>query len=81
MSFGLKNTGATYQRLMDKVFKRLIDQNVEVYVDDIVVKSDLCDQYIKDLEEVFEALRRANMRLNPEKCAFGVEGGKFLGFM
>ena len=81
MSFGLKNAGATYQRLMDKIFKGMIGKSVEVYVDDIVVKSDSCDQHIKDLQEVFDALRRVNMRLNPEKCASGVESGKFLGFM
>ena len=81
MSFSLKNAGATYQRLMDKIFKKMIGRSVEVYVDDIVVKSDSCDQHVKDLQEVFNALRRVNMRLNPEKCAFGVEGGKFLGFM
>ena len=50
-------------------------------MDDIVVKSDSYDQHIKDLEEVFKVLRRTNMRLNLEKCEFGVEGGKFLGFM
>ena len=66
---------------LDKIFKGMIGKSVEVYVDDIVVKSDSCDQHIKDLQEVFDALRRVNMRLNPEKCAFGVEGGKFLGFM
>ena len=59
----------------------LIDRSVEVYMDDIVVKSHSCSQHIKDLQEVFDALRRVNMRLNPENCAFGVEGGKFLGFM
>jgi len=81
MPFGLKNVGATYQGLMDKVFKEMIGRNVEVYVDDIVVKSDSCDQHIKDLQEVFDALRKVNMRLNTEKCAFVVEGSKFLGFM
>jgi len=81
MPFGLKNAGATYQRLMDKVFKGLIGRAVEVYVDDIVVKSDSFGQHLKDLDEVFKALRGVNMKLNPEKCTFGVEGGKFLGFM
>ena len=81
MPFGLKNAGATYQRLMDKIFKGLIGQAVEVYVDDIVVKSDSFEQHLKDLDEVFKALRRVNMKLNPEKCTFGVEGGKFPGFM
>jgi len=54
---------------------------MKVYMDDIMVKFDSCDQHIKDLEEIFEALRRMNMRLNLGKCTFGVEGGKFLGFM
>jgi len=81
MSFGLKNVGATYRRLMDHVFHDMIGQNVEVYVDDIVVKSDSCEQHISDQKEVFQALRKYRMRLNPGKCAFSVEGGKFLGFM
>jgi len=81
MPFDLKNAGATYQRLMDKVFKGLIGRAVEVYVDDIVVKYDSFDQHLKNLDEVFKALRGVNMKLNPKKCTFGVEGGKFLGFM
>jgi len=81
MPFGLKNAGATYQRLMDKVFKGLIGRNVEVYVDDVVVKSESRDKHFEDLQEVFSALMTVGMRLNPEKCVFGVEGGKFLGFM
>ena len=52
-----------------------------MYIDDIVVKSDSFNQHLKDLDEVFRALRGVNMKLNPEKCTFGVEGGKFLGFM
>jgi len=72
MSFGLKNAGETYQRLMDKIFQGLIGQCIEVYVDDIVVKSDSFNKHVKDLEEVFKALRGANTKLNPEKCTFGV---------
>jgi len=66
---------------MDKIFKGLIGRVVEVYVDYIVVKSDPFEQHMKDLDEVFKALRVVNMKLNPEKCTFEVEGGKFLGFM
>jgi len=77
MPFGLKNAGATYQRLMDHVVHDMIGRNVEVCVDDIVVKSDSCKQHVADLKEVFQALRQHQMRLNPDKCAFGVEGGKF----
>jgi len=73
MQSGLKNVGATYQRLMDHVFQDMIGRNVEVFVDDIVVKSDSCEQHIKDLQEVFQALRSHRMRLNPDKCVFGVK--------
>nr|XP_025632476.1 uncharacterized protein LOC112727076 [Arachis hypogaea] len=81
MPFGLKNAGATYQRLMNKIFYDLISKTVEVYVDDILVKTIEADDLIGDLETVFAALRRYDMRLNPLKCAFAMEAGKFLGFM
>nr|KYP73371.1 Retrovirus-related Pol polyprotein from transposon 297 family [Cajanus cajan] len=81
MSFGLKNAGATYQRLMDKIFRHQISKNLEVYVDDMVVKSDDLYTHKSDLVEVFKQLRKHDMRLNPEKCVFGIAGGKFLGFM
>ena len=81
MPFGLKNAGATYQRLMDKVFKDQIGKNMEVYVDDMVVKSGEIEKHLEDLEEVFAQIRKYKIRLNPEKCVFGVRGGKFLGFM
>jgi len=81
MPFGLKNAGATYQRLMDKVFSHLMGQCVEVYVDDMVVKSPSHHQHAQDLSAVFSTLRQYNLRLNPDKCVFGVNRGKFLGFM
>nr|KYP48299.1 Retrovirus-related Pol polyprotein from transposon 17.6 [Cajanus cajan] len=81
MPFGLKNAGATYQRLMNKVFQNQIGKNMKVYVDDMVVKSEDLDRHLSDLAEVFQQLRRHDMRLNSEKCVFGVSGGKFLGFM
>jgi len=81
MRFGLKNIGATYQRLMDKVFSHLMGKCVEVYVDDMVVKSPSHHQHAQDLSAVFSALRQYNLRLNPDKCVFGVDRGKFLGFM
>nr|KYP66883.1 Retrotransposable element Tf2 [Cajanus cajan] len=80
MSFGLKNVGATYQRLMDKVFQGQIGRNIEIYVDDMVVKSGSLTDHMADLAEIFDELRKHNMRLNPEKCNFGVRRGKFLGF-
>jgi len=81
MSFGLKNVRATYQCLMDKVFQVQLGRNLQVYVDDMVVKFDNLTTHLANLEEVFGQLRKYNMRLNPEKCVFGVEGGNFLGFM
>ncbi|XP_022855573.1 uncharacterized protein LOC111376801 [Olea europaea var. sylvestris] len=79
--FGLKNVGATYQRLVNKIFAKLIGKTVEAYVDDMVVKSKHLNSHVSDLEEVFAMLRRYNMKLNPAKCALGVASGKFLGFM
>ena len=66
---------------MDKDFKEQIRKNVEVYVDDMVVKSLSPDQHAHNLDEIFVELKKHNMRLNPKKCTFKVGGGKFLGFM
>ncbi|XP_025685026.1 uncharacterized protein [Arachis hypogaea] len=81
MPFGLKNAGATYQRLMDKIFAKQIGRNIEVYVDDMVAKTKIGNNHLDNLTEIFGQLRKYNMRLNLEKCAFGVQSGKFLGFM
>nr|XP_023870391.1 uncharacterized protein LOC111982992 [Quercus suber] len=79
--FGLKNAGATYQRLVNHMFRPQIGRNVEVYVDDMLVKSLDEGSHLDDLQETFETLRRYKMKLNSSKCAFGVSSGKFLGFM
>ena len=81
MPFGLKNVCAKYQRLMNKMFAQQIRRNVQVYVDDILVKSRREEDHLDDLRETFDTLRFYNMKLNPGKCAFGVMVGKFLGFM
>ncbi len=81
MPFGLKNAGATYQRLVNKIFKEQIGRNMEVYVDDMLVKSRHADQHIADLEETFATLRKFRVKLNPAKCAFGASAGRFLGFI
>ena len=80
MPFELKNAGATYQRLMTKIFKPLIGRTVEVYINDFVVKSKTRSEHAQHLEETFLLMRTYNMKLNPTKCAFGVNT-KFLGFM
>ena len=81
MPFGLKNAGATYQRLVNQMFSKQIGRNVEVYVDDMLVKSKEEEDHLDDLRETFNTLRQYNMKLNPSKCAFGVSLGKFLNFM
>ena len=81
MPFRLKNAGATYQRLMTKIFKPLVGRTVEVYIDDIVVKSKTREEHVLHLQEVFHLLRKYDIKLNPAKCAFGVSAGKFLRFM
>nr|XP_017250755.1 PREDICTED: uncharacterized protein LOC108221384 [Daucus carota subsp. sativus] len=80
MPFGLKNAGATFQRMVNKVFADQIGRNMEYYVDDMIVKS-LFRDHADDLKECFETLRRNNMKINPAKCTFGVCSGKFLGYM
>ena len=81
MPFGLKNAGAMYQRLMNKMFPQQIGRNVQVYVDVVLVKSQREEDHLEDLRETFDTLRSYNMKLNPGKCAFEVTMGKFLGFM
>ncbi|XP_050207633.1 uncharacterized protein LOC126657052 [Mercurialis annua] len=81
MPFGLKNAGATYQRLVNFMFKDQLGRNIEVYVDDLIIKSSTPEEHAKDLEETFAVLNKFNMKLNPEKCAFGIKAGKFLGYL
>ena len=81
MPFGLKNVGVTYQRLVNKMFAQQIEQNVEVYVDDILVKSTREVSHLDDHRETFNTLRLYDMKLNPNKCVFDMASGKFLGFM
>ncbi|KAM2838168.1 hypothetical protein COP1_029919 [Malus domestica] len=81
MSFGLKNAGATYQRLVNSMFTEQIGKSMEVYVDDMLVKSKHVEQHITNLSETFTILKWYRMRLNPNKYALGVGSGKFLGFM
>jgi len=81
MSFGLKNAGPTYQRLMDRVLAPMLGRNVQAYVDDMVVTSQEKGQHVSDLEELFATIAKYRLKLNLEKCVFGVEAGKFLSFL
>ncbi|KAM2013819.1 hypothetical protein TB1_024868 [Malus domestica] len=81
MPFGLKNAGATYQRAMNTIFHDLIGTIVEVYIDDVVVKSKRRQTHLDDLRQAFLRMRQHNLKMNPAKCAFGVSAGNFLGFL
>ena len=81
MPFGLKNAGSTYQRMMTKMFEPQLGKNVDVYIDDIVVKSKLVCEHVEDLTSIFEILREHKLCLNASKCSFGVGSRKFLGYM
>nr|GEW80211.1 reverse transcriptase domain-containing protein [Tanacetum cinerariifolium] len=81
MPFGLKNAGATYQRLMDKALNNQVGRNIEVYIDDLVIKSHTETEMLRDIDETFRTLRKINMKLNPKKCTFGAVEGMFLGYM
>nr|XP_025661621.1 uncharacterized protein LOC112757229 [Arachis hypogaea] len=81
MPFGLKNAGATYQRVVNKIFRDLSGNKLEVYIDDMLAKTESGEQLTDDLKVIMNTLRKHQMRLNPAKCAFGMEAGKFLGFM
>ncbi|GJS62270.1 reverse transcriptase domain-containing protein [Tanacetum coccineum] len=81
MHFGLKNVGATYRRLVDKAFDSQVGRNIEVYVDDLVIKSHTEAEMLRDIDETFRTLRKINMKLNPKKCTFGAVEGMFLGYM
>ena len=79
MPFGLKNAGSTYQRMMMRIPQ--LGKNIEVYIDDMVVKSKVVSEHVGDLENIFEILRKHKLCLNASKCFFGVRSGKFLGYM
>ena len=81
MLFDLMNAGSTYQRMMIRMFEPQLSKNIEIYVDDIVVKSKVVSGHLGDLGGIFDVLRRHKLRLNASKCSFGVGSGKFLGYM
>ena len=81
MPFGLKNAGSTYQRMMTKMFESQMGKNIEVYIDNMVVKSKIVSKHIGDLTNIFEILRGHQLSLNASNCSFGVASSKFLGYM
>jgi hypothetical protein len=81
MTFGLKNWKTTYQKCVHRVLEGQIGRNIEAYIDNIVVKSEMRGDLLDDLNETFNNLRKFKMMLNPKKCVFGVSSGKLLGYM
>jgi hypothetical protein len=81
MPFGLKNAGATYQRMMQNCLRSQIGCNIQVYIDDVVISTREEKSLISDLAETFEYLSRHKLKLNPTKCSFGVSAGQLLGFL
>ena len=81
MPFDLKNAGSAYQRMMTKMFEPQLGKSIEVYIDDMVVKSKMVSEQARDLRDIFKILRRHKLHLNVSKCSFGVGSGKFLGYM
>ena len=81
MPFGLKNAGATYQRLVNKLFQKQIGTSMEVYIDGMLVKLVKVELHVAHLVESFHILKNCNMKLNPTKCTFVVSAGKYLSFM
>ncbi|XP_065620417.1 uncharacterized protein LOC136063658 [Quercus suber] len=81
MTFDLKNAVSTYQRMVTKMFKQQLGSNMDSYIDDMVVKSKVVEDHLKDLVETFKTLQKHRLKLNASKCAFGVSSGKFLGYL
>jgi hypothetical protein len=81
MPFGLKSAGATYQRDIQRYLHHQLGQNIEAYVEDVVVKTRESKGLIFDLAETFNSMRQFSMKLNLEKCMFGVPSGKLLRYM
>ena len=81
MPFDLKNAWSTYQRMMIRMFEPQLGKSIEVYIDDMVVKSKVVSKHVRDLEVIFGVLRKHKLRLNASKCSFGVGSDKFLGYM
>ena len=81
MPFRLKNAGSTYQRMMTRMFEPQLGKNIEVYIDNMVVKSKVVSEQVGDLGNIFEILRKHKLRLNASKCSFGMGSRKFMGYM
>jgi hypothetical protein len=81
MPFGLKSSGATYQRGIQRCIPHQLRRNIEAYVGDIVIKTQELEGIISDLAETFDSMRKFSMKLNLEKCTFGIPSGKLLGYM
>jgi hypothetical protein len=78
MTFGLKNSGTTYQRVMNLIFHDLLGNILEIYIDDVIIKSNNIDSHLIDLHLALQRTHRYGLKMNLLKCAFGVSADKFL---
>ena len=81
MPFGLKNAGSTCQKMMTKMFEPQLVKSIEVYIEDMVVKSKVVSEHVGDIGNIFEIMRKHKLHLNASKCFFGIGSDKFLGYM
>ena len=81
MPFGLENAGFTYQKMMTRMFEQQLGKNIEVYIDDMMVRSKVVFEHMGDLGNIFEILKKHELGLNASKCSFGMRSGKFIGYM
>ena len=81
MPFGLKNARATYQRAMVTLFHDMVHKEIEVYMDDLIAKSQKDENHVENLRKLFKRLKKFQLKLNLAKCTFGVTSGKLLGFI
>ena len=81
MPFGLKKSIATYQPAMVALFHDMIHHEIEVYIDNMIARSHIKEEHLDHLHKLFERLKKYKLRLNPNKCTFGVRSGKLLGFI
>ena len=81
MPFGLKNGSASYQQIINKILADHLGKTMEMYIDDILIKSLIVERHLNHLRQAFGILERYNMKLNPTKCSFGVSSGKCLGYL
>lgn len=81
MPFKLKNAEATFQQLVNKMFSNFLRETIDIYIDDMLVKSLCVVDHVQHLRQAFNVLDSYQMKLNPKKCTFEVSSGEFFGYL